>query len=76
MFPSQSEKGLLFPEGHTVGALVNSGVCLVGADQNFLQRAVVCFIAVMGTLLHGALNAFVCVAVHIDFLLFFDVTLL
>jgi hypothetical protein len=29
--------GLFFPEGHTVGALIHAGICLMSADQNSLQ---------------------------------------
>ena len=61
---------LLLAEGHTVGALVHSGICLVGAYQNALQGAVICLVTVMGALLYGAFDALVCIAVHSRFLLF------
>lgn len=61
---------LLLTEGHAICALINSGICLMGTHQDPLQRAVVCLITVMGTLVDGTLNALVCVAVHNLFLLF------
>ncbi len=61
---------LLFAEGLTVGALIHSGVFLVGTHQNALQGAVVFGVAVVGTLLHGALYALVGMAAHLRFLLF------
>ena len=50
---------LLLAEGHAVSALVLSGVTLVGAHQNLVQRAVVGVLGVMGAGLDGALDAFV-----------------
>ena len=61
---------LLLAEGLAVSALVHSGICFVGANQNTLQRAVVGIAAVMCALLNGAFNGFICVAVHRRFLLF------
>jgi len=61
---------LFLTEGHAVGALVLAGVCLMGTYQDALQRAVVCFIAVMSALMNGALNALIGIAVHGLFLLF------
>ena len=61
---------LLLAEGHAIGALVHSGVCFMGAHHDPLQRAVVCFIAVVHTLSNGALNALVGIMVHGLFLLF------
>ena len=61
---------LLSTEGHTVGALVHSGICLMGAYQDAVQRAVICLVAVMRTLLDSALDALVCITVHSWFLLF------
>ena len=63
-------KKLFLAEGHAVGALIHAGVCLVGAHKDPLQRAVVCLITMMGTLLNSTFNALVCVAVHSLFLLF------
>jgi hypothetical protein len=65
----RSKKHLLLAEGHAVGALVHGGIGLVGTHQNPLQRAVVLLAAVMGTGLHSALDALVCMTVHIPFLL-------
>ena len=64
--PSQ----LFFAEGHAVSALIHSGVPLVGADQNTVQRTVVGIAAMMGTLLDGALDTLVCIGIHSLFLLF------
>ena len=61
---------LLFTEGLAVGALVHGGVLLVGAYHDAIQRAVVLGIAMVCTLLNGALNALVCMAIHSAFLLF------
>lgn len=58
-------KKSLFPERHTVGALVNGGVGFVGANQDLLQRAEVCIFAMMSTLLDSTLDALICMAVHI-----------
>ena len=67
---------LSLAEGLAVGALVLSGVCLVGAHQNTVQRAVVLAVAVVCTLLNGAFDALVCIAVHISFLLLLNSGLL
>ena len=61
---------LSLAEGLAVGALVLSGVCLVGAHQNTVQRAVVLAVAVVSTLTNSAFNALICVIVHCHFLLF------
>ena len=50
---------LLLTEGFADGALIHSGVTLVGADQNAIQRAVVCALGMVGTLLDGTLDALV-----------------
>ena len=44
----------------------------MGADENAVQRAVVFAVAVVGTLLNGAFDALICLAVHNCFLLFVD----
>ena len=54
----------LLPEGLAVGALVHSGVGLMGANQNPLQGAVIGILAMMGTLLNSTLNRLVCMAIH------------
>ena len=59
----------LFPEGHAVGALVHSGITLMGAHQDSLQRTVVLLPTVVCALLDGTLNALVCVTVHVFLLL-------
>lgn len=55
---------LLLAEGFAVGALVNSGVGLVGAYQDLIQGAVVFALAVVCALMDGALNTLVCIAIH------------
>jgi hypothetical protein len=60
---------LFLPERLAVGALINSGICLVGAHQNLVQRAVVFSIAMVGAGLNGAFDALVCITVHVLFLL-------
>ena len=65
---------LLLAEGLAVGALFSSGVCLVGAHQDPVQRAVIVVTAVMCTLLNGASDALVCMTAHEIFLLFFRIS--
>jgi len=60
---------LSLAEGLTVGTLVLSGVCLMSAYQNAVQRAVVLTVAVIGALLNSTLNTLVCIAIHKSFLL-------
>ena len=55
---------LLLAEGLTVGALVLGGVRLMGTHQDPVQGAVVLVIAVISTLLNGALDALVGMTVH------------
>ena len=55
---------LFLAEGHAVGALVNGRIGLVGAYQDFVQRAVVCVLAMVSALRNGAFNALVYIAVH------------
>ena len=55
---------LLLTEGHAVGALLLSGVRLMGTHQDAIQRAVVCLVAVMCTLGNGALDALIGITVH------------
>ena len=59
----------LLTEGLAVGALVHGGICLMGAHQDLVQRAVVLGVAVVGTRLDGAGDTLVCFAVHRSFLL-------
>jgi hypothetical protein len=47
----------------------------VSAHQDPLQRAVVCFIAVISALMNGAFDALIGVAIHIIFLLLFKIFL-
>ena len=63
---------LLHPEGLAVGALVLSGVSLVGAHQDTIQGAVVAVGAVVSALLNGAFDALVSLTIHCQFLLFSD----
>ena len=56
---SMELSNLFLPEGHTVGALVNGGVALVSTYQDLIQRAVVCSLAMVGTLADGAFDALV-----------------
>ena len=60
----------LLTEGLAIGALVSSGIDLMGADQNPLQGAEICVLAVMLALRNGTLNALVCMAIHDGILLF------
>ena len=55
---------LLFAEGFAVGALVHSGVHLMGTHQDAVQGAVVLILAMMGALLDGAFDTFVGMTVH------------
>ena len=55
---------LLFAEGLAVCALIHSGIQLVGAHQNPVQRAIVFGFAVMCAFLNGAFDALVCFAAH------------
>ena len=55
---------LLLAERLTVGALIHSGISLMGANQDPLQRTEICILAMMGTLLDSTLNALVCMAIH------------
>ena len=60
---------LLLAEGLTVGALILSGICLMGTNQNTIQRAVVLTVTVICAGLNGAFDALVCIVVHSYFLL-------
>ena len=60
---------LLLTERLTVGALILSGICLMGTNQDAIQRAVVLVVAVVCTLLDGAFDALICMTVHFIFLL-------
>ena len=55
---------LLLAEGLAVGALVNSGIGLMGTNQNALQGAEIGILTVVLALLNGTLNALVCMAIH------------
>ena len=61
----------LLTEGFAVSTLVSSGIGLMGTNQDPLQAAEVCVLAVMGALLNGTLNALVCMAIHGVLLLLF-----
>ena len=70
IFLPSCSRVLLLTEGLAVGALVHGGICLMGTDQDSIQRAEVLLTAVVGALLHSAFDALVCMAVHTQFLLF------
>ena len=59
------EKTLFLAEGLAVGALIHGGIAFMGTYQNAVQSAVIAVGAVIGTLMHGTLDALVGVAVHI-----------
>ena len=57
---------LLLAEGHTISALILTGICLVSTNQNTIQRAIVLAAAVVGALLNSTFDALICIAVHIS----------
>ena len=61
---------LLLTEGHAIGALIHSGVGLVGTNQDLIQGAVVVAVAVVSALGNGTFDALICIAVHFLFLLY------
>ena len=61
----------LLTEGLAVGTLVCGGIGLVSTNQDPIQGAVVCLLAVMLALLNSTLNALVCMTIHGIILLFF-----
>ena len=63
-----AEKSLLLAEGLAVGTLVHGGVSLVSTNQDPLQGTVVGIIAMVSTLMNGALDALVCMAAHIHYI--------
>ena len=67
---------LLCPEGLTVGALILSGIGLMGTHQDPVQGAVVLGVAVIGAGLDGAFNALVGMAVHNESSFLFGTALL
>ena len=69
LLPQYFALQLLLTEGLAVGALVLGGVHLMGAHQDFIQRAVVLMAAVMGALLDGTFDTLVGMTVHIKSLL-------
>ena len=60
---------LFLAEGHAVSALIHSGISFMGAHQDALQRAVICFVTMMCALMNGAFDALVSIAIHGSFLL-------
>lgn len=48
----------------TVGALIHSGICLVGTHQDLIQGAVVLILAVISAGFDGAFNTLVCMTIH------------
>lgn len=67
--PGDVYPNLLSLKGLAVGALVLAGVCLMGTNQDAVQRAVVLVLAMVSTLLNGAFDAFIGMTVHNGFLL-------
>ena len=66
--PAQAGEGflvLLSCERKTVCALIHSGIALMGANLDLVQRAIVLQIAVVGTLTNSTFNGLVRVAVHL-----------
>ncbi len=61
---------LLLAEGLAVGTLIHRRIHLVGTYQNPVQCTVVGISAVMCALLHGTLDALICMTIHVHFLLF------
>ena len=55
---------LLLSEGLAVGALVHSGVGLMGTHQNTIQGAVVLILTVVAALLNGTFDGFVGMTIH------------
>ena len=55
---------LLLAEGLAVGTLILGGIHFVGAHQDLIQGTVVLVTAMVGTLLDGAFDALVGMAVH------------
>ena len=56
---------LLSIERHAVGALLSSGICLVGADDYLVQRAVVLRTAMILALSNSTLDATICTTLMI-----------
>ena len=54
------KKELLSVEGHTIGTLLGSGIVLMGAHHDLLQRAIILGTAMILALIYGTLNATVC----------------
>ena len=61
---------LFLTEGFAVGASGHTGILLMGAHKDVVQRAVVLASAVISALCDGALDALVGMTVHDIFLLF------
>lgn len=55
------DQDLLLAEGHAVGALILSGIALVGAHTDLAQSAVVAALGVVGALIDGTFDALVLV---------------
>ena len=69
--PAPPLLGLFLAERLAVGAIRHSGICLVSAYLDLLQRAVVGIVTMVSTLGNGAFDALICMAVHSQFLLLF-----
>ena len=55
---------LLLAERLAVGALIHSGICLMGTHQNTIQGAEVCVLAMICALCNSTLNALVGMTIH------------
>ena len=73
--PPQKASHLSLSEGLAVGALVHGRICLMGAHQNLVQRAIVLVLTVVSTVFDGAFDALVCMTVHTRYLLLFGTPL-
>ena len=67
----KKECRLLSVERHAIGALLSSGIGLMGADHDLIQRAIVLCAAVMTALAYGTLDAAIgsFMAIHVSDLL-------
>jgi len=66
------QSALLLTERLAVSALVHSGVCLVGAHQDAVQRAEILGVAVVCAGLNGTFDTLIGLAVHFVPLLIFE----
>lgn len=57
----ERNQGLLLFKAHAVGALIHSGIGLMGAHMDLAERTVVLIGAVMGALIDRTGNGLVCI---------------